>query len=90
MTLHTRVEPSRADPGAYRCVVFEVRDRAGRVVHSENTRASDYMRWDISWASDHLIRLRSSDIGTLHWRRGADGGWSKVPPAGPAGGDGPS
>ena len=80
MTLHTRVEQSRDDPGAYRCVVFEVRDGAGGVLHAENTRASDTMRWDMSWVSDDRIRLESSDIGTYYWRRRADGVWVKEPP----------
>lgn len=77
MTLRTRVEHSRSDPGAYLCVIFEVRDMAGRVLHSENTRASDVMRWDMSWITNERIRLKSSDIGTHYWRRQADGSWVK-------------
>jgi hypothetical protein len=75
MTLHTRIEQSRADPGAYLCVIFEIRDRLGRVQHSENTRASAIMRWNMSWVSDDRIRLESSDIGTYHWRKHRDGSW---------------
>ena len=75
MTLHTRVEQSRADPRTYLCVIFEVRDKSGRVLHSENTRASDRMRWEMSWVTNERVRLRSSDIGTYEWRRQADGKW---------------
>ncbi len=83
MTLHTRIESSRADPGAYLCVIFEIRDRSGRVLYSENTRASDTMRWDLAWVSNNRIRLESSDIGRYDWRRQADGTWVKasVPPS---------
>jgi hypothetical protein len=77
VTLHTRIEQSRADPGAYLCVIFEIRDRSGRVIHAENTRASDRMRWKLSWVSNDRIRLNSSDIGTYEWKRLADGTWSK-------------
>jgi hypothetical protein len=80
MTLHTRIERSRQDPAAYLCVAFEIRDASGRVLHAENTRASDRMRWDLSWVSNDRIRLRSSDIGTYDWRRQPDGRWSKDEP----------
>jgi len=77
MTLLTRIEQGRDDPGSYLCVIFEICDSSGRVVHTENTRASDTMRWNLSWVSNDRIRLRSSDIGTYHWRRKADGSWVK-------------
>jgi hypothetical protein len=77
MTLHTRVNQSRDDPGAYLCIIFEIRDRSGRVLHSENTRASDLMRWDMAWLSDDRVRLKSSDVGTSFWRKQPDGVWVK-------------
>jgi hypothetical protein len=77
MTLHTRVEQSRSDLSSYLCVIFEVRDKSGRVLHSENTRASDRMRWEMSWVTNERVRLKSSDIGTHDWRRQADGKWVK-------------
>jgi hypothetical protein len=77
MTLHTRVNQSRDDPGAYLCIIFEIRDRSGRVLHSENTRASDLMRWDMAWVSDDRVCLESSDIGTSCWRKQPDGFWVK-------------
>ena len=75
MTLHARIEQSRNDPVTYRCVIFEIRDGSGRILHTENTRASDTMRWKMSWVSDNRIRLESSDIGTYEWIRQADGDW---------------
>ena len=77
MTLHTRIERSKADLVTYLCVIFEIRDRSGRVIHTENTRASDRMRWKLSWVSNDRIRLNSSDIGTNEWKRLADGTWVK-------------
>ncbi|MEO6812063.1 MAG: hypothetical protein ABI353_23375 [Isosphaeraceae bacterium] len=82
MTLHTRIEQSRDDPGAYLCVIFEIHDHSGHVLFTENSRASDMMRWNISWVSDDRIRLESSDIGTSYWRQQADGGWVKENPVG--------
>ncbi len=79
MTLHTRIEQSKADPAAYLCVVLEIRDPTGRVLHSENTRASDVMRWDMAWVANDRIRLKSSDIGTYDWHRQDDGRWVKEP-----------
>jgi hypothetical protein len=77
MTLHTRIEQSRSDPTLYLCVIFEIRDRSGCILHTENTRASDVMRWEMSWVDNDRIRLRSSDIGTYEWVRQADGRWLK-------------
>jgi hypothetical protein len=84
MTLHTRIEQSRNDPVTYLCVVFEIRDSSGRILHTENTRASDAMRWTMAWVADDRIRLRSSDIGTFEWKRQADGSWVKEQAANPS------
>jgi hypothetical protein len=73
LTLVTFVEHSRADPRKHQCVAFEVRDRTGKVLHSENTGASDLSRWQMNWASTNRIRLVSSDIGTYYWSKQADG-----------------
>jgi hypothetical protein len=62
------------------CVIFEVRDTSGRILHTENTLASDRMRWYMSWVSNDRIRLKSSDIGTYYWQRRADGSWQKEEP----------
>lgn len=77
MTLHTRIEQSRNDSVTYLYVIFEIRDSSGRILHTENTRASDVMRWEMSWVADDRIRLESSDIGTREWRRQAGGNWMK-------------
>jgi hypothetical protein len=77
LTLVTTIEHSRQDPTAYSCVVFEIRDRAGRILHRENTHASDTMRWTMAWESNTRVRLDSSDIGTYRWSRQQDEGWRK-------------
>ena len=79
MMLHTRIEQSRQDPVAYLCVIFEIRDRSGRLLYSENTRASDTMRWNVSWISNDRIRLESSDIGSYDWQKQPGGGWVREP-----------
>jgi hypothetical protein len=77
MTLNTRIEQSRSDPATHLCVIFEIRDSSGRIVHSENTRASDAMSGRMSWVANDQIRLESSDIGTYHWRRPKVGPWAQ-------------
>src|SRR5258708_39047870 len=77
LSLLTSVEQSRQDPKTYLCVVFEVRDRSGKTLYRENTHASDTMRWRMVWESNDRVRLDSSDIGTCHWVRQADGSWKK-------------
>ncbi len=77
LTLYTSVEHSRSDPGAYLCVIFEIRDRAGKALHTENTRASALSRWSMRWLSEDTIRLESSDIGPYEWTRRPDGTWKK-------------
>jgi hypothetical protein len=58
-------------------VVFEIRDSTGKVLHREDTRASDAMRWSMTWLSNDRIELKSSDIGTYHWSKQPDGTWRK-------------
>lgn len=77
MTLHSWIEQDRSDPKAYLCVVFQVCDRAGQILKTENTLASDRMRWDLTWDGNDRVVLRSSDIGTYHWVRQADGRWER-------------
>jgi hypothetical protein len=77
LTLHTSVETSRSDPTAYGCVVLAIRDRSGKVLHHENSHASDFHRWDIEWISNDEIKLTSSDIGPLTWKRQSDGAWKR-------------
>jgi hypothetical protein len=77
LTLVTSVEHSRADPVTYRCVVFEIRDRVGKVLHRENTRASELSRWQMTWVSTNTIKLESSDIGTYAWSKQVHGTWKK-------------
>jgi hypothetical protein len=77
LELVTSVERSNADPKTYLCVVFEIRDRAGKVLHKENTRASDVSKWSMAWISTNKIQLDSSDIGTYVWEKQPDGTWKK-------------
>jgi hypothetical protein len=77
LILRTRIETSRKDVRAYRCVMIQIRDRTGMILHEENTRASNTMRWDISWESNQSLRLVSADIGTLRWTKHPDRTWRK-------------
>ena len=86
MTLHTRIEQSRKDPITHLCVVFEIRDGSGRILHTENTGASNTMRWKMAWVANDRIRLESSDIGTYEWKRQANGSWVKEQAPKPAAG----
>jgi hypothetical protein len=67
---------SRADPKTYLCVVFEIQDATGKVLHRENTGASTVHRWNMYWKTDDVVQLDSSDIGPRSWRRQANGKWA--------------
>ena len=74
--LVTAVQQDRSDPTRYLCVIVEVRDRAGTVLHREVTPASDTMRWSIAWAGDNAIILQSSDVGRYTIERLDNGTWA--------------
>src|SRR5690349_12225326 len=78
LELLASVETSKADLTSYRCVVIEIRNKAGQVLYKENTHASDTMNWSIAWVSTNKIRLDSSDIGTYFWVQQAQGGWRRA------------
>jgi hypothetical protein len=78
MEIVTSVEQSRADPTAYPCVIFEIRDKQGRVLYKQNTHASDRMRWNMDWVLTNRIRLVSSDIGTRLWEQETNGNWELI------------
>ena len=70
----------KADPGEHRGVVLSIYDGAGKLMHSENTRASDVQGWTVRWVDNSTILLDSSDIGYMRWRRQADGSWRRNDP----------
>ena len=67
--LTTSIESRRQDPSAYLCVVFEIRDQVGRVLHREKTRAASRSRWSVAWSENDRVRLDSLDIGAYYWQR---------------------
>lgn len=73
------INTDKTDPRVYLCVKFEIRDSAGRLLYTEQTRASARMRWSMRWDGNERVVLESSDIGTYAWERGHDGQWHKVP-----------
>lgn len=77
LVLATSVETSQKDPRKYLCIVLEIRDKTGKLLHSENSGASATMRWQVSWLANDRIRLDSSDIGAFHWQQHPDGSWKK-------------
>jgi hypothetical protein len=63
------------------------RERSVLARNKGSTRASDVMRWEMSWVADDRIPLESSDIGTYEWMRQTDRNWEKEQAAkSPAGG----
>ena len=62
------------------CLAFEIRSTNGTVLHRENTRGSDTMRWSMAWQDNSTVTLESSDIGTYSWQRQEDGSWKKLSP----------
>lgn len=78
MEIVTSIEKNKADPQTYLCVIFEIRDKQGKILHRENTHASDTMRWSMDWVLTNRIRLVSSDIGTRMWEQKTNGDWQLV------------
>ena len=77
MTLWTTGESSRSDPTAYGCVIVEVRDKSAKLLHRENSHASSFQKWEITWISNNEFQLKSSDIGAVSWKLQADKAWKK-------------
>lgn len=75
-TLSTTVNDSNADPRRYLCVIVDIKDAGGKTVYHKITPASDTQGWSIRWLDNNKIELASSDIGTHHIRRQADGNWT--------------
>ncbi len=75
LALVTSIPQKRDDPD-YGCLVFEIRDAAGKVMHRENTGAKA-TGWSIGWSSDSQVFVYCSDIGTHHWNKQPDGSWKK-------------
>lgn len=75
LTVNTSVESSRKDPTAYGCVVIEIHDNSGKVLHRENSHTSAFHKWDITWASNDELKLLGSDSGPRSWMRQPDGTW---------------
>lgn len=59
-------------------VVIRILDKAGGVVFSETTFASDSQNWSMTWATDRKVVLRSSDCGTFEWVCDEAGRWELV------------
>ena len=77
--LVTTINKDMTDPTVYLCVKFQILDSAGHVLHAEQTRASDRMRWTMRWDGSERVVLESADIGTYTWERQSDGRWRAVP-----------
>jgi len=75
-TLVTSVNESNADPRRYLCVIVDIKDSVGKSVYRKVTPVSDTQGWSIRWLDNDKIELASSDIGTHHIRRQADGSWT--------------
>jgi len=72
------VNPDRSDATKYLCVRFRVIVPDVREECNIQTGASHTMRWSMRWDGNDAVVLESSDIGTLRWRRAADGTWAPV------------
>ena len=60
----------------YLCVFLRVYGPDGDIEKTINTHASDVHKWEVSWISDQVVRMESSDIGTTHFTRQEDGSWA--------------
>jgi hypothetical protein len=68
--------PQKANDPDYHCLVFEIRDIAGKVLHRQNTGAK-VSGWSVGWGSNTRIFVYASDIGTCHWSKQTNGALKK-------------
>lgn len=61
-------------------LVVSVFDRAGNLLHQENTRATRLHRWSVEWISGSKVIIRTSDIGPLALTERPDGSWTREDP----------
>jgi hypothetical protein len=61
----------------FNCVVFEIRNRSGALVHRENTRAPGSARWRIGWDGQNRVWLNSVETGLEYWAPGLDARWHR-------------
>ncbi|MEX1016887.1 MAG: hypothetical protein WD534_04145 [Phycisphaeraceae bacterium] len=71
----TSVNQDRSDPTRFLCVIVEVKDASGELLHREITPASDRMRWSIHWQDNHELVLDSSDVGRFVIAEQPNGTW---------------
>jgi hypothetical protein len=80
LTIVPTINQSQSDKSKYLCVRFSIVDAKGKMVHQEQTSASSRMKWSLNWQGNDKIVLKSADIGTFMWQRGANGKWKKITP----------
>jgi len=78
MTLVTYSSQFRDDPGGYHCVVIEIRDRRGWLLHKENTGVSDQRRWSVRWRSNDRIEVKGTGMKRCVWQCQPNGAWKKL------------
>lgn len=62
----------------YLLVYIEIQDtKSGETLFQVLTRASNRMRWSVSWVGNNTVRLDSSDIGFYCWTDRA-GKWNEI------------
>lgn len=59
----------------YTHVILDIRDRAGKLLYTDDTHASNATGWSIQWVGNNRIMLNSGDIGMLYWQLSPSGQW---------------
>ncbi len=73
------VNSDKGDFSSYLLVHLRIQDvGSGKTLFEVQTRASDRMRWAVTWVDNHTVKLDSSDIGAYCWTDGNDGVWTEV------------
>src|SRR5688572_19074846 len=58
------VDYNKDNQDAYLLVHLEVQDtKSGKTLFQVQTRASDRMRWSVSWVDNSIVKIDSSDVG---------------------------
>lgn len=73
------INNSKSDMTKYLCVKITAVDaQTSQVLFEEQTGASDRMNWSIQWLTNHLILLKSSDIGSYCWQEDKNNVWQST------------
>jgi len=73
------VDYNKDNYNTYLLVHIDIQDVSSKkILFQIQTRASDKMRWSVSWIDNKTVILNSSDIGPCCWKEEENGIWEET------------